>query len=114
MVPFPFKYCGEILLQGQVVRKVKGVIGDKALLDLNYFRQIDDSELDDIIKCDGCGREFLALRYISGHREKRLCTDDSGEVLEPSVLMDRAVRGRTDKTIMDALPDTKRRELDGR
>lgn len=111
---FPFKYCGKILLNGQVVRKLHGVIGDGPLTSLQYLREFSEEDLKDAIKCDDCGREFFAVRHLHDHRRRELCIDRDGKLLSDSTVMDRALRYRTDKSVISSLPDEKRKQLEGR
>ena len=36
---FPFKYCGQALLSGQVLERLDGVVGDLSLTSLQYLRE---------------------------------------------------------------------------
>ena len=111
---FPFKYCSKALLNGQVLRKLRGAVGDRALTDLHYLREISDRDLKDAIKCDDCGREFISIKHLHDHRRRSLCLDEEGKMLSIEVAMERAKRFRTDQAVIASLPEDKRKELEGR
>ena len=110
---FPFKYCGQILLSGQVLKHLDGVTGDSSLTSLQYLKAASKSMLKEAVKCDGCGREFISVRHLHDHRRRDLCIDADGDPLLPEVVMKRAKGIRTDASVISVLPDDKRKELTG-
>ena len=113
VVSFPFKYCGQVLLSGQVLRRLHGAAGDQSLTSLQYLRESSKLTLKDAVKCDDCGREFISVRHLHDHRRRMLCIDEDGKLLPTEAVMQRAKNLRTDAAVISALPETKRKELTG-
>lgn len=110
---FGFKYNGKILISGEVLENLDGVIGDGPLVDLRYLIPISESDLKNCIRCDDCGRLFLTVRHKDEHRRLMLCMDEDGKLLENDVLLGRVGLSRTDASIIQNLPEAKRKELQG-
>ena len=110
---FPFKYCGQALLSGQVLKQLDGVTGDLSLTTLQYLRAASKSMLKGKVKCDDCGRDFISVRHLADHRRRGLCVDDDGKLLSTATVLKRAKSLRTDASVIAALPEEKRKELDG-
>ncbi len=110
---FGFKYNRRVLISGEVLKDLDGVVGDSPLLALRYLVEISTSDLAHCIKCDDCNRLFLTLRHKDEHRRNRWCLDDEGKLLEVAVLLGRVGLNRTDESVIQNLPDSKRKELLG-
>ena len=108
---FPFKYCGQVLLNGQVLKRLDGAIGDSSLTSLQYLREVSKSTLKEVVKCDDCSRDFISVRHLHDHRRRELCIDGDGKPLSTEVVMKRAKTLRTDISVISALPENKRKEL---
>ena len=108
---FPFKYCEQALLSGQVLKRLNGVAGDHALTSLQYLREISKSALKEVVNCDDCGREFISVRHLHDHRRRALCIDEDGKLLPTEAVMRKAKELRTDASVIAALPEDKRKEL---
>ena len=111
---FPFKYCGQALLSGQVLKGLDGAVGDASLTGLQYLREASKSTLKDAVKCDDCGRDFVSVRHLHDHRRRELCLDKDGSILPTETVIERAKRLRTDQSVISALPEDKRKELGGK
>lgn len=110
---FGFKYNRRVLLPGEVLKDLDGVSGDSPLTLLRYLVEISKSDLDHCIKCDDCNRLFLTLRHKDEHRRLNCCLDDNGRLVEIDVLLGRVGLSRTDESVIQNLPDAKRKELLG-
>ncbi len=110
---FGFKYNGKVLIPGQVLKDLDGVIGDTPLVSLRYLVSVSKEEAKNSIQCDDCARLFLTLRHKDEHKRQDWCIDEDGKPLSMSVLMDRVSMNRTDKSIIENLPAKKREELLG-
>lgn len=110
---FGFKYNRRVLLPGEVLKDLDGVVGDSPLITLRYLVEISKSDLDHCIKCDDCNRLFLTLRHKDEHRRLNCCLDDNGRLVEVDVLLGRVGLSRTDESVIQNLPDAKRKELLG-
>ena len=108
---FPFKYCGQALLSGQVLKRLDGVIGDSSLTSLQYLREASKSTLKEVVKCDDCSRDFISVRHLHDHRRRELCIDGDGKPLTTEAVMKKAKALRTDIAVISALPEDKRKEL---
>ena len=110
---FPFKYCGRVLLSGQVLRNLDGAVGDHSLTGLQYLRETSKAVVKEAVKCDDCGREFISVRHLHDHRRRVLCLDEDGKLLPTASVLKRARDLRTDSAVISALPEDKRKELTG-
>ena len=110
---FGFKYNHRILIPGEVLKDLDGVVGDSPLVTLRYLLPVSTSELSHCIRCDDCNRLFLTLRHKDEHRRRSWCMDDDGKPLAVDVLLGRVGLSRTDEGVIQNLPDAKRKELLG-
>ena len=110
---FPFKYCGQALLSGQVLKRLDGVTGDSSLTSLQYLREVPKSTLKEVVKCDDCSRDFISVRHLHDHRRRELCLDADGKPLSTEAVIKRSKALRTDISVISALPEDKRKELTG-
>ncbi len=110
---FGFKYNGRILIPGEVLRDLDGVVGDTPLVTLRYLVSVSNKDVENSIQCDDCGRIFLTLGHKDTHKRQSWCMDEDGKPLEMSVLLGRVGLSRTDTKIIDNLPAAKREELLG-
>ena len=108
---FGFKYCGRIVLPGQVLRKLDGVTGDPSLITARYFVQFENT--DKVIHCDGCNRDFYEAHQLEDHRRQNLCLDRDGKLIPDAELLEKTGLSRTDAQVVRNLPEGKRREMLG-
>jgi len=110
---FGFKYNRRILIPGEVLKDLDGVVGDSPLITLRYLVEISTSDAEHCIRCDDCNRLFLTLRHKDEHRRLNCCLDYDGKLIENDVLLGRVGLNRTDESVIQNLPDAKRKELLG-
>lgn len=108
---FGFKYNGRILIPGEVLRDLDGVVGDTPLVTLRYLVPVSNKDVENSIPCDDCGRIFLTVGHKDNHKRQSWCMDEDGKPLEMSVLLNRVGLSRSDKKIIENLPAAKRAEL---
>ena len=108
---FGFKYNGRVLIPGEVLKDLDGVVGDTPLVTLRYLVSVSKEDAKNSIQCDDCGRLFLHLRHKDDHKRQGWCMDENGKPLPMEVLMERVSMNRTDKGVIANLPAAKRAEL---